>query len=210
MQAADWGHFSIVSEWFSFFLITPEFISPERLEQWSKSLKRVAVHALRMRDLQTFRIHSQINAEEMNRRFQTLGKEAREMWRHETGRLLFLSLTLPAPSFLLLLIGVFLFKWPFRWAAWISIGLYAVGQLILTLIVHGRIRVPSSQQRPAILQLLIAFLILLPLSVNVWSALIPAYALSTLSRESTLRAMLFWVGVALFTASKGIEYVLTH
>lgn len=200
-RSIDWHRLAIILEWLSFFLVTPEFVGEDRLKQISRLLERFGKSPFRLAEFLTAGRTARI-------RIEIPGKTDLDVILDMARQFPQLVVFFLAPAAVAL--GLAFLPWPFlRRIGFVLIGLAVAGQLLNWFVpdlFFGRLARAPQRLIGALL------LVMLPtLSFQAWFYLPLAflgYAALRLSDLRALRALLFGLGVATFTVSKLIDFLI--
>ncbi len=216
LGTAEWGRLAVIVEWAALLLMAQEFLTESRLASFSVAMRRLAVALLVLPDRLTVGPFRTQSRDPLAVRMDAAWLRIRTSWRAEPlYRIIITSLFLPAPALLFLFLGL---PWPHKW---IPVGVAVIGQLALGYVSRGEhfrffrlfgVTIIGGVVFGLFWSLMLAAAAA-ALSIDLW-VLAPfalAYGgLRALAGSVTLRTYLFVSGVLLFTAGKGIEFVLVR
>lgn len=202
---------TIVLEWISFVLVTPEILGPRRLKQLGTISRRAARVAFLAGDaMASLRMPTPVEDARLEERIKGAVAPIRLVWgAGRPGKEFLVVALLPVPILIgLAAAGALMLRGPAR--LWVLVPL-AVAPVCALLLNSKPVMVimaqPSQWRWPRAVPLVAMFLI--ALSFGAWAQLpatVVSYALLRLSETRRLRGILFATGAFAFTVAKAIDF----
>ncbi len=212
MRPVDWGHVSIVLEWVSILLATPELLGGSRLKAIAGLLPRIGVLISLIPAVLTLGPFQTKPPSELEAQADKVWGDIRKYWNQSAMRSLLFAFFLPG---LALAAAVLFVPWPWKW---IPIAMYIVGHVNLSLMLHKKYYLLKLFRVP-IAGFFVGFVIGVPVmfatvfSFSVASCVSLPFGLlgigmMKVADETKLQRSLFIAGVLGFTCAKIMQFLL--